>query len=144
LSQNDLAFFNKSLTQFGVDNSNNNIKADAKHFLQLTATGNVNEAFYLYVSPEFRHHNMHFKGDATSLKEAMNESAVNLPGKELEIKLAICEANMVAVYSKVTISPGGPGIALVHFFRFEDSKIVELWDLAQAPLDEMINENGLF
>jgi predicted SnoaL-like aldol condensation-catalyzing enzyme len=54
------------------------------------------------------------------------------------------EENMVAVYSKVVVSPGEPGIALVHFFRFQNDKIVELWDLAQAPLDEIINENGLF
>jgi predicted SnoaL-like aldol condensation-catalyzing enzyme len=120
------------------------IKAAAIHFLQLTATGNVNEAFFLYVDQEFRHHNIHFKGDAGSLKAAMAESAKYLPEKQLEIRLAIAEENRVAVYSKVTISPGEPGIALVHFFRFRDDKIVELWDLAQTPPDEIINENGMF
>jgi predicted SnoaL-like aldol condensation-catalyzing enzyme len=127
-----------------MTDSENNIKAAAIHFLQLTASGNVNEAYYLYVSPEFRHHNMHFKGDAESLKAAMIESAVYLPAKQLEIQFALVEENMVAVYSKVVVSPGEPGIALVHFFRFQNDKIVELWDLAQAPLDEIINENGLF
>jgi len=124
--------------------SENTIKAAAINFLQLTASGNVNEAFYLYVSPDFRHHNMHFKGDAGSLKAAMIESAEYLPAKQLEVRFAITEGNMVAVYSKVTISPGEPGIALVHFFRFYNNKIVEMWDLAQAPLEDIINENGLF
>lgn len=127
-----------------MSHSGNKIKEAAIDFLHLTASGNVIEAFYLYVSPEFRHHNMHFKGDAHSLKAAMEESAINLPAKQLEIRFAIREGNMVAVYSKVTISPGEPGIALVHFFRFRNDKIVELWDLAQAPLNEVINENGLF
>lgn len=127
-----------------MNDSGYNIKDAAIHFLQLTATGNVNEAFYLFVGPEFRHHNMHFKGDADSLKTAMEGSARHLPAKQLEIQFAIAEKNMVAVYSKVTISPGESGIALVHFFRFGDDKIVELWDLAQAPPDEMINKNGLF
>ena len=127
-----------------MDHSINENKASAIHFLQLTAAGNVNEAFYLYVGPEFRHHNMHFKGDADSLKVAMEESVRYLPAKQLEIQFAIAEENRVAVYSKITISPGEPGIALVHFFRFRDNKIVELWDLAQPPLDEMINENGMF
>jgi len=125
-------------------NTENNIKAAAIDFLQLTATGNVNDAFFLYASPEFRHHNMHFKGDADSLKAAMAESAVYLPAKQLEIRFAIVEQNMVAVYSKVVISPGEPGVALVHFFRFQNDKIVELWDLAQAPPEEIVNENGLF
>lgn len=74
----------------------------------------------------------------------MIESAVYLPAKQLEVRFAIEEGNMVAVYSKVIVSPGEPGIALVHFFRFRGDKIVELWDLAQAPEDEIINENGLF
>ena len=127
-----------------MDESINTIKAAAIDFLQLTAVGNVDEAYYLYVGQEFLHHNMHFKGDAESLKAAMIESAVYLPAKQLEVRFAIAEGNMVAVYSKVVVSPGEPGIALVHFFRFRDAKIVELWDLAQAPEDEIINENGLF
>ena len=121
-----------------------NIKTAAIQFLYLTATGKVGEAYDLYVSPDFRHHNMYFKGDADSLKKAMEESAVNLPTKELEIQFAIQEGKRVAVYSKVIISPGEPGIALVHFFLFSGTKIVELWDLAQAPPEEVINENGLF
>lgn len=127
-----------------MNDSGNNLKKAAIHFLQLTSSGNVNEAFYLYVSPEFRHHNMHFKGDADSLKAAMHESSAYLPEKKLEVRFAVAEENMVAVYSKVTISPGADSVALVHFFRFHNDKIIELWDLAQAPPDEIINENGLF
>lgn len=121
-----------------------NIKTAAKHFLELTAAGKVSEAFDLYVGNDFRHHNINFKGDAASLKAAMKESAAYLPEKKLEIQFAIQEENRVAVYSKVTIYPGEPGVALVHFFRFVDDKIAELWDLAQAPPDEIINENGMF
>ena len=127
-----------------MNNPGNQLKTDAIDFLQLTASGSVNEAFYLYVDEEFRHHNMNFRGDAGSLKAAMIESALYLPAKQLEIRFAIAEENMVAVYSKVTVSPGEPGIALVHFFRFREGKIVELWDLAQAPPQEDINENGMF
>ena len=122
----------------------NNIKNAAKRFLELTAIGKVTEAFDLYVGPDFRHHNINFKGDAASLKAAMLESAAYLPEKKLEIQFTVQEENRVAIYSKVTISPGEPGVALMHFFRFEDNKIVELWDLAQAPPDEIVNENGLF
>lgn len=127
-----------------IQDSESAFKSAAIHFLQLTATGNVNEAFFLYVSPVFRHHNIHFKGDADSLKAAMLESAVYLPDKQLEIRFALAEGNMVAVYSKVIISPGEPGVALVHFFRFHNDKIVELWDLAKAASEEIINENGMF
>ena len=127
-----------------MEDSMTNIKTAAIHFLELTAAGNVSEAFDLYVGQDFRHHNLSFKGDAASLKSAMLESAAYLPEKKLEIQFAVKEENRVAVYSKVEIYPGERGVALVHFFRFEDNKIVELWDLAQAPPDEIINEYGLF
>lgn len=127
-----------------MDHPENNIKTIAINFLQLTATGNVNEAFYLYVGADFRHHNIHFKGDADSLKAAMTESAAYLPAKQIEIRFAIAEGNMVAVYSKVTISPGEPGIALAHFFRFEQDKIIELWDMVQTLPEDALNEHGLF
>ena len=127
-----------------MDDTKNPIKIAATQFLKLTALGKVSEAFDLYVGPDFRHHNMHFKGDANSLKVAMLESAAYLPAKELEVQFAIQEENRVAIYSKVVIYPGEPGIALVHFFRFVNGKIAELWDLAQAPPDEITNENGLF
>lgn len=127
-----------------MEESGNHIKTAAEQFLHLTSIGKVSEAYDLYVASDFRHHNMYFKGDADSLKAAMEESAINLPAKQLEIQFAIQEENRVAVYSKITISPGEPGIALIHFFRFRDSKIVELWDLAQSPPEEIINENGLF
>ena len=127
-----------------MEESGNHIKTAAMQFLHLTSIGKVSEAFDLYVASDFRHHNMYFKGDAHSLKTAMEESAINLPAKQLEIQFALQEGNRVAVYSKVTISPGEPGIALVHFFLFSGAKIVELWDLAQAPSEEVVNENGLF
>ena len=127
-----------------MEDSSTNIKTAAIHFLELTAAGKVSEAFDLYISADFRHHNLSFKGDAASLKSAMLESAAYLPEKKLEIQFAVQEENRVAVYSKVTISHGAPGVALVHFFRFEDNKITELWDLAQAPPDEIVNEYGLF
>ncbi len=127
-----------------MDDSTTNIKTAAIHFLELTAVGKVTEAFDLYVGPDFRHHNISFKGDAASLKAAMLESAAYLPEKKLEIQFALQEENKVAIYSKVEIYPGEPGVALVHFFLFENNKIAELWDLAQAPPDEIVNEYGLF
>jgi predicted SnoaL-like aldol condensation-catalyzing enzyme len=110
----------------------------------MVAGGEVNEAFELFIKPGFRHHNLYFKGDAESLREAMIESAENFPAKKLEIQFAIEDENRVGVYSKVVMFRDDPGTALVHFFRFDGNKIVELWDLAQPSPAEIINENGLF
>ncbi len=33
---------------------------------------------------------------------------------------------------------------IIHIFRFDNNKIVELWDLGQSLPAEQINENGIF
>jgi len=50
----------------------------------------------------------------------------------------------VATYSRVQHKPAKPGIAVVHIFRFENSKIVELWDVGQEIPQDSPNENGMF
>jgi predicted SnoaL-like aldol condensation-catalyzing enzyme len=127
-----------------MDQKTINIKSIAEQFLTMTASGKVIEAFDLFVSPDFRHHNIYFKGDAESLLEAMIESAENFPAKKLEIQFAIGDENRVGIYSKVIMFKDDPGTALVHFFRFDGNKIIEMWDLAQPAPNEIINENGLF
>lgn len=119
-------------------------KQTVEEFLHLAAAGKAREAFALYVGPGFKHHNVHFKGDADSLMTAMEENARQAPGKEFEIKHALEDGDMVAVHSLVKQKPGDRGAAVVHIFRFEHDKIVELWDLGQAVPEETVNENGMF
>ena len=112
--------------------------------LTLAASGSVREAYEHHVGPGFRHHNPHFRGDADSLMEAMEHNAVQSPNKSLEIQCAIQEGDRVAVFSWIRQAPGELGSAVVHIFRFEGDRIVELWDVGQPVPDESVNENGMF
>ncbi|MFC4355608.1 nuclear transport factor 2 family protein [Chryseomicrobium palamuruense] len=124
----------------------NSLKDKAIAFLQGAATGNVEEVYKTYVAEGFRHHNPYYKGDATSLKEGMKEASAMNPTKSLEVQLAVEEGNHVSVYSHVKPDENHSGYAVVHFFRFKDGRIAELWDVGQAVPegDEMVNEEGMF
>lgn len=119
-------------------------KEIAVSFLQLVASGKVREAYKSYISPDFRHHNPYFRGDADSLMLAMEENAAKNPNKTLEVKLAIQENHMVAVHSHVKQNQNDLGVAVVHIFRFQNNQIVELWDVGQAIPEDSPNENGMF
>ncbi|MEO7978005.1 MAG: nuclear transport factor 2 family protein [Flavobacterium sp.] len=119
-------------------------KEIAQDFLNLAAKGRSQEAFRLYMSPDFKHHNVYFKSDADTLIQAMEESAKLNPSKTFKIHHILKDENMVAVHSHVKQNDNDLGTAVVHFFRFESEKIVELWDLGQAVPSKMINENGMF
>lgn len=125
-------------------NSNLTQKEKAVSFLQRVASGKVRKAYQQYIGPDFCHHNPYFHGDADSLMQAMEQDAAGNPQKVLEVKLAVEENDLVTVYSHVRQKPEDLGFAVVHIFRFEDGKVVELWDVGQAVPEESPNENGIF
>ncbi|MFZ3578306.1 ester cyclase [Virgibacillus sp. DJP39] len=127
--------------QFTTDMS---LKEIAVTFLQLVASGKVREAYQRYISPDFCHHNPYFSSDAESLMVGMEENAAETPEKVFEVKLAIQENDSVMVHSLVKQNPDDLGGAVVHIFRFQDNKIVELWDVGQPIPKDSPNEKGMF
>jgi predicted SnoaL-like aldol condensation-catalyzing enzyme len=118
-------------------------KEIARDFLQL-AKGHSRKAFELYAGSGFKHHNVYFKGDGETLMIAMEESAKKNPGKIFEIQRALQDGDLVAVHSRVRQNPDDLEVAVIHIFRFEADKIVELWDFGQTVPKDSVNENGMF
>jgi predicted SnoaL-like aldol condensation-catalyzing enzyme len=104
----------------------------------------VSAAYALHASPKLRHHNPYFRGDAESLQRGMQENAQQNPNKVFEVQHALQEGELVAVHSRVRLSPEERGGAVVHLFRFHEGRIEELWDIGQAEPEQMVNENGMF
>ena len=119
-------------------------KKAATSFMQLVAAGKVREAYQRYVGPNFRHHNPLFRGDADSLRIAMEENAAEHPEKVLEVQHALEDGDLVAVHSRVRQSPTDRGAAVVHIFRFQGDRVVELWDIGQPVPENSPNESGMF
>jgi predicted SnoaL-like aldol condensation-catalyzing enzyme len=119
-------------------------KEKAQDFLRLASKGQSREAFQLYVGENFKHHNVYFKGDGLTLMTAMEEAAKKNPDKIFEIQRALEDENLVAVHSHVRQTPNDLGVAVIHIFRFDQDKIVELWDFGQAVPADTVNENGMF
>ena len=119
-------------------------KEIAQQFLRLASKGESRKAFELYVSNNFKHHNVWFKGDRHSLMTAMEDNAKETPDKVFDIHRALEDGDLVAVHSHVRQTPNDPGAAVMHIFRFDNQQIVELWDFGQAVPAEMVNENGMF
>ena len=118
-------------------------KTAAEQFLILVCR-DVDRAYAEFVSPNFRHHNVWFPGNAEALKKGMADNLRQNPQKKLEIKQSIEEGDRVAVMSHVTFKPGDHGYSLMHLFRFENGKIAELWDIAQEIPADSPNANGAF
>jgi len=119
-------------------------KNKAIEFLKLASSGKVREAYDKFISSAFRHHNAYFSGDAEALAKGMEDSVKQFPHKTLEVLRALEDGNLVAVHLRVKLTPSGQDVALIHIFRFEGGRIVELWEAAQEIPKEIPNKNGVF
>jgi predicted SnoaL-like aldol condensation-catalyzing enzyme len=127
-----------------IMNPETDLKEIASDFLRRASSGDVREAFRLYVAPNFRHHNAYFPGDAEPLMKGMEENAKQNPDKSFDIKRVLRDGNLIAVHGHVRHNPTERGYALVHIFRFEDDKMVEMWDIGQEVPEKSPNQYGMF
>ena len=121
-----------------------NNKETAIAFLETASAGKTSEAYSKFVGADFRHHNPFFEGTAQALQAGMEQNARQNPNKVFEVKRVIAEGDLVVTHSHVRQKPEDLGAAVVHIFRFENGKIVELWDLGQSIQDTSVNKNGMF
>ena len=107
-------------------------KEAAQSFLKMAGTGKVQEAYDQYVASSFIHHNQYFKGDRQSLLTAMQEASRTTPNKSIDVKHVYEDGDTVITHSLVSRQdPEAPDVVVVHIFRFEQDRIVELWDVGQ-------------
>lgn len=111
-------------------------------FIETCALESPKKAFELYVHPHFRHHNQYFAGDGKTLMEAMMEDDKTHPNKSFTVKQVFETDDRVALFSHVVKDE--MEIAVVHMMRFEDGKIVEMWDVSQMIDPHSPNQNGIF
>lgn len=121
-----------------------NNKDAAVTFLKMSSSGEAGEAYREFVGEGFRHHNPFFEGSAEALQAGMGENARQNPNKVLEVKRVIAEGDFVVTHSHVRQKPSDRGAAVVHIFRFENGRIVELWDLGQPVPENSPNQYGMF
>jgi predicted SnoaL-like aldol condensation-catalyzing enzyme len=62
----------------------------------------------------------------------------------MEIKRAFTEGDMVILHCRWVRSTGERGDAVVDFFRVEDGKVVEHWDVIQPIPETASNNNTMF
>lgn len=74
----------------------------------------------------------------------MAEAAAKFPDTTLEVQHIFEEGELVAVHSRVQPGPDEPEISVVHIFRFEGDRIVELWDVGHQQPKDSPNEYGMF
>ncbi len=118
-------------------------KEVACSFLQLVSRNHVDEAYAQYVDMSGKHHNMYTPAGFAALKQAMKDSHAAAPNTDLRPHTILCDGNVVAVHS-LLLRVSGPNISVVHIFRIEHGRIVEMWDCGAPVPEDCLNTDGPF
>ncbi len=119
-------------------------KQAALQFLQLVVAGRIEDAYKQFVDMRGKHHNPFFAAGFPTLQRAMIADHQRSPHKLITAVHVLEDGDLVAVHSHLVRSPGENGMTTVHVFRFQDDKIVELWDCGQSLPEDSPNTDGAF
>ncbi len=119
-------------------------KKAAVDFLNLVVAGQIEEAYRKHIDLGGKHHNAYTPAGFPALKKGMMENHAQFPQKKFDIKRVLADGDLVATHSHVVLRPGELELSVVHMFRFQGDKIVELWDCAQQVPADSTNQDGLF
>jgi predicted SnoaL-like aldol condensation-catalyzing enzyme len=66
------------------------------------------------------------------------------PQVSYDIKRTVAEGELVALHSLLKTSPEDRGTAVADFFRLEEGKVVEHWDVLQPVPESAANDHPMF
>jgi predicted SnoaL-like aldol condensation-catalyzing enzyme len=109
--------------------------------------GNPEQAVADHFGPRYIQHNPDAQDGPEAFIGFVNWLRSEYPNVHLRIKRVIAEGDMVATHAHLDLEPddrGNRGRALADFFRLEDGKVVEHWDVIQDVPATSANDNGMF
>lgn len=119
-------------------------KKIATDFLELVVSGKIDQAYAKYVNMQGKHHNVYFPEGFETLKQAMKENHEKFPNKKFLIKNVLSDGDLVVVHSNLIMKKGETELVVFHMFRFNNNKIIEMWDCGQAIPADCLNKDGAF
>jgi predicted SnoaL-like aldol condensation-catalyzing enzyme len=116
-------------------------KRTVVEFYELAFNGKEPEqAVEKYVGPRYVQHNP----QAPDGPEAFIGFVKAFPEASVDIRRVFADDDIVITHSLVKFTPDDRGTVAVDFFRLQDGKVVEHWDVLQPFPEESANPHPMF
>ncbi|HJU57507.1 MAG TPA: nuclear transport factor 2 family protein [Actinomycetota bacterium] len=110
-------------------------------FYELAFNGKEPEqAVEKYVGSQYIQHNP----QAQDGPEAFIGFVRAFPEASVDIRRVFADGDIVITHSLLKFTPDDPGTVAADFFRLEDGKVVEHWDVLQPFPEESANPHPMF
>ncbi|MFM0527339.1 nuclear transport factor 2 family protein (plasmid) [Paraburkholderia strydomiana] len=106
--------------------------------------GDVDGAIARYVGNTYIQHTAAAEDGVEGLRNYINFFLKTFPNAKGDIRRVIADGDIVAVHAHWTNLVSKNGDVGVDFFRVQDGRLVEHWDVMQAIPDASKNENTVY
>ena len=113
-------------------------------FFTTAFAGNPDKAVADHIGDRYIQHNPLAPDGPEAFTGFVNWLRGEYPDVKLDIKRVLADGDIVVTHSHLVLEPGTPGRALADFFRVENGKIVEHWDVVQDIPETSANSNTMF
>ena len=96
-----------------------------------------------YVGPQYIQHNPLAPDGADAFVGFVTGYVGQFPELSVDIKRVVGEGDMVALHALIKTSADDPGLVAADFFRLENGKIVEHWDVLQPFPQTSANDHPM-
>lgn len=122
-----------------------NNKRVVREFLELVFNQHaVDEGIARCMGSHYRQHNPQVGDGVQAFARFFQDFFDTYPRSSLQIKRMIAEGDVVAVHLHWKSDTDVAGDAVMDFFRLEDGRIVEHWDVIQPVPVVSVNNNSMF
>jgi predicted SnoaL-like aldol condensation-catalyzing enzyme len=102
------------------------------------------EAVENYGGSHYIQHNPQAPDGFEAFIQFVEDFLKQFPQVSYDIKRTVAEGELVALHSLLKTSPEDRGTAVADFFRLEEGKVVEHWDVLQPMPESATNEHPMF
>ena len=102
----------------------------------------VRGAFEAFMTPDFIEHKPDVAGGTREATILFLEGLMKqVPQGRWTVVRSVADGQMVAIHAKFQPAPGAPEYVIADFFRLENCRIVEHWDVVAPPSEAKGNPN---
>lgn len=102
------------------------------------------EAVERYAGSEYVQHNPQAPDGTEAFVQFVTGFAAQFPELHVDIRRIVGEGDVVVTHGLIKTSPADPGTVAADFFRVQDGKVVEHWDVLQAFPESSANDHPMF
>src|SRR5438067_12306300 len=101
------------------------------------------EAAAKYIGPVYIQHNPQAPDGPEAFVQFVTGFTAQFPQMSVDLKRVVAEGDLVVTHGLMKLGPDDRGTAAADFFRLEDGKIVEHWDVLQPVPETAANAHPM-